>query len=51
MNGDQGLVLIVLAIQEIEIERGKEIEGEDMTRGMGTVEERDARMVDMIGGI
>ena len=55
MNGDHGLALIVLAIRgivrKIEIERGKEIEGEDMTRGIGTVGERDARIVDMIGGI
>ena len=55
MNGDQGLALVVFVIRgivrKIEIERGKEIKGEDMTRGIGTVGERDARIVDMIGGI
>ena len=51
MNGDQGLALIVLAMQEMvrEIERGKEIEGGNMMEEIGVIgeRERDATIVDI----
>ena len=43
MNGDQGLALIVLAMEEMarEIERGKEIEGGNMMEEIGVIGERE----------
>ena len=51
MNGDQGLALIVLAMQEMvrEIERGKEMEGGNIMEEIGVIgeRERDATIVDI----